>query len=244
MFPGIKSIRGHSCAQIFMDGHGFIRVYPLKKKAKAHHALVQFIQDIGIPKSLLTDNAPEETRGEWGQVVRKYNIRLRTTEPALPWQNRAEAEIREVKKLANQAMRSTFAPLDLWCDALEWAARVRSFTAHDLPFLETCTPEERITSRMPDISEYIHFDWLQWVWHREPTQFLEQTLCLGRWLGVAHNVGQAMTYWILTEKGTVLARSSVTALSKVEKHDVQLKEQPNLVMAKLIASTPESSDPT
>jgi len=86
MFPGVKSIRGHTCVQVFTDGHGFIRVYPLKKKADAHHALVQFIQDVGIPKALLTDNAPEETRGEWGRIVRKYHIKPRTTEPASPWQ--------------------------------------------------------------------------------------------------------------------------------------------------------------
>lgn len=146
MFPGIKSIRGYTCAQVFTDGHGFTRVYLLKKKAEAYPALVRFIQDVGIPKSLLTDNAPEETRGEWGQVVRKYHIKPRMTEPSSPWQNRAEAEIREIKKLACQIMKSSSSPLSLWCYALEWAARVRSMTALDLPFLETRTPEERITS--------------------------------------------------------------------------------------------------
>ncbi len=47
-----------------MDGHCFARVYPLKRKGDAHYALVQFIQDVGIPKGVLTDCAPEEMRGE------------------------------------------------------------------------------------------------------------------------------------------------------------------------------------
>ena len=90
--------------------------------------------------------------------------------------------------------------------------------------------------------EYIHFNWLQWIWYREPVQFPEQNLCLGRWLGVAHDVGQAMTYWVLVDKGTVIARSSVTALGALEMHDPRLKEQQDVFMAKLATFTPSFSD--
>jgi hypothetical protein len=233
MFPSMKSIRGYTCAQVFTDGHGFVRVYPLKKKGDAHHALVQFIQDVGIPKSLLTDNAPEEVRGEWRQVVRKYHIKPRTTKPASPWQNQAEAEIREIKKLTRRIMKSTSAPLNLWCYALEWAAKIRSLTAHDLFILGARTPEERITGRTPDISEYAHFDWLQWVWFREPSSFPEHDIHLGRWLGIAHDVRQAMTFWVLTGKNTIVARSSVTALTPEETRDEQVKSQQEAFMEKL-----------
>jgi hypothetical protein len=40
---------------------------------------------------------------------------------------------------------------------------------------------------------------------------------LGRWLGVAHRVGQAMCYWFLTAKnGTVIARSTVGPITDDE----------------------------
>ena len=32
---------------------------------------------------------------------------------------------------------------------------------------------------------------------------------IGRWLGNSHQVGSIMTYWILTESGKVIARSTV-----------------------------------
>lgn len=32
---------------------------------------------------------------------------------------------------------------------------------------------------------------------------------IGRWLGIAHRVGSDMTYWILTQAGRVIARSTV-----------------------------------
>lgn len=45
-------------------------------------------------------------------------------------------------------------------------------------------------------------------------------------MGVATKVGQAMTYWILTSKGTVIARSSVAHLTDAEQRDpVQVKDQ-------------------
>ena len=39
---------------------------------------------------------------------------------------------------------------------------------------------------------------------------------IGRWLGIAHCVGTDMTYWVLTESGTVIARSTVQHLTKVD----------------------------
>jgi hypothetical protein len=79
-------VRGFTCAQLFTDGHRFFRLYPLVSKAEAHQVLTQFIQDIGIPKNILVDFAPEERLGEWGRIVKHYRIRLRTTEPKSPWQ--------------------------------------------------------------------------------------------------------------------------------------------------------------
>ncbi len=162
--------------------------------------------------------------------MKKYHIKARTTEPASPWQNRAEAEIREVKKLARRALRQAQVPIKFWCYALEWAAKIRSLTAHDLPFLAMRTPEERISGRTPDISEYAHFSWMQWVWYRKPAQFPEEDLQLVRWLGVAQDVGQAMTYWVLTHKGTVVARSSVTPVTPDDLLDETLEHQKSTFM--------------
>jgi hypothetical protein len=71
LFSHVRSVRGHTCAQIFTDGHGFVRVHPMKNKSEAHHALMRFIHEVRVPKNLLTDRAPEEMRGEWGQIVKK-----------------------------------------------------------------------------------------------------------------------------------------------------------------------------
>jgi len=137
LFGNVKSVRGFTCAQLFTYGHGFSRVYPMKSKADAHHALMHFIHEVGAPKDLLTDGAQEEMRGEWGCIVKQYHIHQRTTEPKSSWQNRAEPKIHELKNLTCRALRSSNFPNLYWCYALEWASRVRSHTALDITFLKS-----------------------------------------------------------------------------------------------------------
>jgi hypothetical protein len=190
-----------------------------------NHALMHFIHDIGVPKDLLTDRAPEEMRGEWGQIVKKYKICQRITEASSPWQNHAEAEIRELKKLTRRALRHNSTPGEYWCYAIKWAARIQSLTAHDIMVLGSRTPEERIKDKTPDTSEFAYFSWSQWVWYKEPTSFPESDVRLGKWLGITDDVDQAMTYWVLTSKGIVIARFSVAPLSELDLQNPTVKDQ-------------------
>jgi hypothetical protein len=216
MFSNKMSICGYSCAQVFTDGHHFCRVYPLHLKGGAHHALMSFIHEVGIPRTMHSDLALEETRGEWAKIIKQYHINQTTTEAKSPWQNRAEAEIRILKKVVRHLLRQAGAIMELWCYAIEWAARVRSLTAHDSLILNCQTLEERVSGRTPDILEFAHYGWYDWVWFREETSFPEENLCLGIWLGVPSKVGQAMTDWVMTSKGSVIACSSVTHLTDSE----------------------------
>jgi hypothetical protein len=242
LFSHVRSVRGFTCAQIFTDGHGFVRIYPMRSKSDAHHALMKFIHEVGVPKNLLTDRAQEEMRGEWGQIEKKYRIHQKTTESYSPWQNRAEGEIRELKKLTRRALRSNGTPNEFWCYAMEWAAKVRSCTAHDSIVLGSRTPEECITGVTPDISELIHFSWLQWIWYKEPTTFPEADVRLGKWMGVANDVGQAMTYWVLTDKKTIIARSSVAPLSDLDYRNPSIKNQLDEFNRKCHISGPSEID--
>ena len=39
---------------------------------------------------------------------------------------------------------------------------------------------------------------------------------LGRWLGVSHRVGSLISYWILTQKGNVIPRTTVSRVTNLE----------------------------
>jgi hypothetical protein len=50
-------------------------------------------------------------------------------------------------------------------------------------------------------------------------------LKIGRWLGVSHNVGSMMTFYVLTQTGQVVSRSSVERVKEIEKGTDEMKKK-------------------
>mmetsp|Transcript_8647 Transcript_8647/g.12593 ORF Transcript_8647/g.12593 Transcript_8647/m.12593 type:complete len:946 (-) Transcript_8647:1039-3876(-) len=147
-----------------------------------------------------------------------------------------------MKKLSDRALRKTGTPVEFWCYAMEWAARILSLTAQKLPALKSRTPEEAMVGKTPDISEFAHHTWFEWVWYRDGTSYPESSISLGRWIGVAADVGQPMTYWILTLNCTVIARSSVKSLQDFEKRDPVIISQQEAFMRSIFERKKLSSE--
>ena len=133
-----------------------------------------------------------------------------TTEPHSPWQNKAEAAIRELKKHFRRIMNRTRPPEVLWCYAMEYVAEIREVMASATPDLRP--PVESVLGNVQDISEYIKFDFHGFIKFYDPHKG-EQ---LGRWLGVCKNIGTGMVYYILQQNGYVISRSTICNLSKEE----------------------------
>jgi hypothetical protein len=192
-------------AQIFTNDVGFTRIYPMKLKSEAPNALLEFVQDIGIPAQLHSDNAKEFLQGKWKQLLSDFQIKHTSTEPYSPWQNRAESAIKEVKKHTVRLMTKTSTPQRLWDYCASYVTEIRSITAIDTYALHGRTPYELVTGNTPDISEYTDYDWYAPLWYYDDVPFPANKRILGRWLGIAHRVGQALCYWILTQNGQVIA---------------------------------------
>jgi hypothetical protein len=224
MFSATKSFCGHNCAQVFTNGLGYDMFYPLKREADAVEALNEVIRTIGVPKELVSDGAKAETQGRFAAVASEYRIKQRQTEPYSGWQNRAEAAIREIKKGIKRATLRARSPKRLWDFCGEWVSAIRRLTAHDIPSLQGRVPSEAVEGNTPDISEFVQFDWYQPVWYIDPAvQFPDDSRKLGRWIGVAHDVGSPMTFWVLPQSCKVLARSTVTSLTDDELSDPVVK---------------------
>ena len=54
---------------------------------------------------------------------------------------------------------------------------------------------------------------------------IEKEKKLGRWLGVAHQVGLSMCYWILISNGNYIARSTVIPIPLEDQSSSSLKER-------------------
>jgi hypothetical protein len=188
--------------------------------------LTEVIQSVGIPKELVLDGARAETQGEFGKIMKEYKIKPRTSEPYSGWQNRAEASIWEIKRGIKRTMQWTQMPKHLWDYCGEWVAAVRWLTAHNLPGLDGSVPDEVVEGNMPDIAEYAQFDWYEYVWCHDPmVQFPGDQRSFAHWIGVAHSVGNLMTFWVLPSTYKVLARSTVWSLSEDDRSNPVIQAQ-------------------
>jgi hypothetical protein len=72
---------GFECAQLFVTDHDFIDIFPMQYKSDAPYQLHLFSKMHGIPCTLITDNALEETKGDWNKIAKQYLLSQPTTEP-------------------------------------------------------------------------------------------------------------------------------------------------------------------
>ena len=99
-------------------------------------------------------------------------------------------------------------------------------------------PQAVMTGDTPDISKLIEFDWYEWVWfipstHANPKSKTDpeskkryqlgesgddsfENRGIGRYLGPALNVGQEMTYKVLTKRGTAVSRTTCFPLTQAD----------------------------
>jgi hypothetical protein len=99
---------------MFTNNVHFTKFYPMRTKSESPDALISFMQDIGIPSDLHSDDAKELTQGHMGKLLHKFWIRSTQSEPYSPWQVRAELCIREIKKAVRHTLNKTNAPKRLW----------------------------------------------------------------------------------------------------------------------------------
>ena len=201
-----KSLAGNTCMQIFTDGEGFVVAYPMSSKAGAGDMLQRNCNDVGVPNELHMDNAPEMIRENtaFQEVCRNQKIKTTTIEPKSPWQNKCENIIGVIGKKATTRRARRKAPKCVWDYGYVWECEIYSRTAGR----DGRTGLERITGDTVDISEWLEFEFYDIVryWDNRENETKDS---VGRWLGVSHHVGSALCYWILTNKGTVISRTTV-----------------------------------
>ena len=223
LFFKCKTLDLFTCAQIFCNKARFTKVFPMQSKSQAHEALTSFVQEVGIPNVLHSDDAKELAQGEMRRKMTKYEIYHTMAEPYSPWQNYAEDSIRIIKNWARYFMQTTNTPIRLIDHAMLYVCELRNRTAASSILTKGRTPFEITFGFSPDISEYTTFEWYQYIWYWEPIQ--PQKQLLGRWLGVSDHIGNGLTYKIINDKAEVIVRSTVTTLSEDDLKRVDFQER-------------------
>ena len=70
-----KSLRGNTCAQIFVSEKDFFALYPMKKESEYFLASKEFVKDVGAPDVLVCDSAKTQKK----QEVRDFCTQICTT---------------------------------------------------------------------------------------------------------------------------------------------------------------------
>ena len=219
----VTSTRGNKYVQLFVNRGGYVQAYPMERKGQAHEALDKFLMEVGLPGSLLTDGAKELTKSAWGKLCRKHKIPQRTTEPHCPWQNFAEPNGGAIKRAVRYLMRKNNTPVRLWDYCWEYYCGLKRFIVTPNLHLQGSTPYEKIHGVMPNITEYIQYNWFEWIWYADRDSPDDEDL--GRWLGPAFHAGEGHTSYILKKNGEVITRSSLRPMKEGEMDNPETKRR-------------------
>jgi hypothetical protein len=172
-----------------------------------------YLPSYTIPSSLHSDDAMELMHGKFKDLCKEYHIPCTYTEPYSPWQNRAENAIRELKRHVQRKMAANKVPTRLWDFCVKWSSDIRNKTSSNRFILDGRTPYEAVLGHTSNISLLATFSFYEPVWFIDQTEeFPKPRRKIGRWLGEAYNIGQAMHYWVLPISGIPIARSTVTPI--------------------------------
>ena len=207
----VKSKLGNACALIFTQGK-FVKPIPMTSRKDAGKALVDFTDDVGIPERLIHDGATEFTGPgtDFAKNARRMRIKTHTTEAGRKNQNHAaEREIGLLSKRWRLNMTKKNVPKRLWDFGLVYEGEILSRMSRGRD--RRCGYEE-VFGETADISEWLDFEFYDLVWwwdrHDKPDS-TDDPRRLARWLGVSHRVGSDLCYWLITEHGKIISKTSV-----------------------------------
>lgn len=197
-------------------------IYPMGSKDELPDTMKDFIRSHGAPISFVSDHASVNISEEVIKLLREFRIGAsNTSEPDYQNQNPAERRIQDIKASTQQVMDRTGTPNQYW---LMCTLHVCDLYNHmSLDSLSHKTPLEAATNLKPDISAFLHYHWWQPVYFQAKGETFPTTKeRMGRWLGVARNVGDALTYYVLAQDTKELViRSVLRAANEVETQNIR-----------------------
>ena len=150
------------------------------------------------------------------------------SEPKHQHQNYAERRIQEVKSTSNIIMDRVGAPNHTWYLCLKYVVTLLNHLAS--PTLKNRTPTEVAFGITPDLSSLLQFYFYQPIFYLDTNgpSFPTSKELFGHWVGIADNVGDALTYLILTPNNKVIARSTLRPAYHPTHQNLRLAEGEDL----------------
>ena len=197
---GIPGHGGSTMLQLYagIDSH-YLAGYPMSSESDMPST---FIRQTGAPLGLMSDNAKSETSSRIQTLHRLYCIRDRPLEPHNQHQNPVERRSQEVKRTTKSIMDRVGCPAQYWLLCMLYVISLLNVMTN----AHGAIPLTVVTGEVTDVSAFLTFHFWQEVFYQNP----DKSEKLGRWVGVATNKGDALTYYLLThDTKQVIPRSNV-----------------------------------
>ena len=211
--PAIGS--GDTAAQFFVGRKSdYVDVEPCGNSDKRYpETLMNHIRKYGIMDVIHSDRAKAQISERVMEICRTLGIRDTQSEPYVKNQNYSERKWRDTKRKTEFTLNNTGAPAYAWLAALQYVCFIENHTASEK--LGWRTPFEWLHGFTPDITIILQFMFWEPVYYRvHDERFPDNTERLGRMMGFADTVGNALTYRILTGKGELITRAVLRTAKK------------------------------
>jgi len=193
--PAIDS--GVTVAQFFIGCESMVcDIYSIKTDKHFVNTLEDNIHEHGAPSKLISDHAQVEISENVQDILRTLFIGSWQSEPHQQHQNPAEWHFQTVKTTANTILDCTGAPASTWLLCLLYVCFLLN---HTYCASINCVPLQCATGSTVHISPLLCFHFWEQVYKVDDSDFPSESCeALGHMVGIAENVGHAMTYKVLT----------------------------------------------
>lgn len=201
---------GVKMAQIFVGRRTTVAdVYPLRKQSDIPHKLEDNIRERGAMDCFISDGAKANLSNRINDLLRLYCIDDYQSEPHHQHQNYAENKIGKIKDVTNRLMARVGCPPSMWLLSIMYVTHLLNYLATES--LNWQVPLQILWGFTPDASMFMAFHFWQQVFYAVddifPSVFPEK---LGRIVGFACGIGDALTYQVLDDTTQeLLYRSSI-----------------------------------
>ena len=215
IFADVNALgRGIKEAQLFVGVDTLVTdVFPMKSQKQFAKTLMDVIILRGAPSLLISDGAQAETSAKVKEILRTLIFPQWISEADHQHQNKSERRIQDVKRIANTVLDRSGAPADLWFECLLYVCDVLNHSFNDGI---DGVPLQKLDGHTPDLSAFMLFRFYEKVLYRIadntfPSESREE---LGHFVGISRNVGNAMTFRIVTlDTRRIISRSGVRSAS-------------------------------
>ena len=217
---------GSKIAQFFVGRNSLVSdVYGIKSEKEFVNTLEDNIRYRGAMDKLISDRAQVEISKKVNDILRNYRIEDWQSEPHHQHQNFAERRYQMVKSYVNLIMNRTGAIPSTWLLCLQYVCFLLNHLASEL--LNWRTPIEVLSGSTPDLSPLMQYHFWEPVYYliddkqKFPSETVEK---FGRFVGISENVGDAMTFKVLTDDtNQVIHRSSLRSAADQDTKNKRLK---------------------